>query len=971
MHTKQINSGKSDKRKSLLIIRLLPFGLLIFIYMLLLARPLFIAAGRSSDTVPVTSIQRITSRVNATNFIFLAPDDMDLAILKSHNGDFEIGQNGEYTINVINVGSDLIESPITVTDNLPLGLTPISVVAQGWETCEITEQIVTCAYSNTTGLPASVNLPPISLSVIVDERAAPEVTNFAVVANDNDENADNNIASDTTTIVSADLEVSKSVSPAVVAEGDTIDYTIAILNNGPSTTTGVLLTDTLPGGVTFSSANSSKGSYDSTTGLWSVGDITNGEVVTLTIAATVDLGTKGLTIVNSTDGLKSDLYDYDDSNNTDSTSFRVESTVLTGLVTDAVTSSPVISANIILTDSVNHIYSSTTTANGWYTFTDSTSTPLSAGEFTIKASKEGYEPITATSVLIEDEVNRLDIQLDTTDLFITKKDGRTTVIPGQILTYTVAITNVGSINASDLIITDVLDTHLSYITDTLGITHTEPTTNTLVWNIDDGLEPDAERSFLVIFKVADALPSPTTEITNTVEVKTSSPEANLTNNIAQDVNTSTGSPNVSITKSVSPSQARTGQNVTYKIKVSNSGSAPVTDVEVVDNFSLYLNLTSVSTTAGTATTNTTTRKVTVEIDVIDPDEEVTITVIGRVNTTATSNRFVSNFAKLSYLFGGGTTTKNSNTVSFQLIASSTLPGTGGKEPLNQTDSRDAKLLWPGLIIAVLLGALGLLSLGYAYWVRSKNSEWSSWCLKMGILLIFVAAFFGISAFGLRSLATEETPRALLRNPKSLAVSKRSMSEALIFESVQAPVLLSDDPEDLPDYPIPTPTITVAANAGEKEPDTSPVEWIAIPDLGIDTVVKYVPYDGLTWLIDGLKQEVAWMGDTSWPGLSGNVALAGHVTLSEGVNGPFRHLNLLDNNDTISLYTQENIYTYLVRDKSVVEETDMSVLESGDDQMLTLITCTDWDGSIGFYKKRLVVIADLIRVDPLRIEARGN
>ena len=179
MHTKQINSGKSDKRKSLLIIRLLPFGLLIFIYMLLLARPLFIAAGRSSDTVPVTSIQRITSRVNATNFIFLAPDDMDLAILKSHNGDFEIGQNGEYTINVINVGSDLIESPITVTDNLPLGLTPISVIAQEWGTCEITGQLVTCVYSNTTGLPASVNLPPISLSVIVDERAAPETRRTA------------------------------------------------------------------------------------------------------------------------------------------------------------------------------------------------------------------------------------------------------------------------------------------------------------------------------------------------------------------------------------------------------------------------------------------------------------------------------------------------------------------------------------------------------------------------------------------------------------------------------------------------------------------------------------------------------------------------------------------------------------------------------------------------------------------------
>jgi uncharacterized repeat protein (TIGR01451 family) len=108
------------------------------------------------------------------------------------------------------------------------------------------------------------------LTVSVDELAAPVVTNTANLSNANDVNSTNNVANDETTIVSADLQVSKSVSPAIAAEGATVDYTISILNQGPSSTTGVVLTDTLPAGVTFSSANPSRGNYNPGTGIWSV-----------------------------------------------------------------------------------------------------------------------------------------------------------------------------------------------------------------------------------------------------------------------------------------------------------------------------------------------------------------------------------------------------------------------------------------------------------------------------------------------------------------------------------------------------------------------------------------------------------------------------------------------------------------------------------------------------------------------------
>ena len=55
-------------------------------------------------------------------------------------------------------------------------------------------------------------------------------------------------------ILEADLAVTKVDDPDPVYFGDTITYTIDVVNNGPDAAVGVLLTDTLPAGVTFVSA---------------------------------------------------------------------------------------------------------------------------------------------------------------------------------------------------------------------------------------------------------------------------------------------------------------------------------------------------------------------------------------------------------------------------------------------------------------------------------------------------------------------------------------------------------------------------------------------------------------------------------------------------------------------------------------------------------------------------------------------
>lgn len=106
-----------------------------------------------------------------------------------------------------------------------------------------------------------------------------------------------------------------------------------------------------------------------------------------------------------------------------------------------------------------------------------------------------------------------------------------------------------------------------------------------------------------------------------------------------------------------------------------------------------------------------------------------------------------------------------------------------------------------------------------------------------------------------------------------------------------------------------------------------------------------------------------MGDTSWPGLGGNTSLAGHVTLRDGSDGPFRNLDQLQPGQEVIVYTEKNIYTYRVRSSQEVDVSDVSPIQQSNEPLLTLITCTQWDQEERMYQKRLVVTGELVEVRP--------
>ena len=109
----------------------------------------------------------------------------DLAINKSHVGDFVASSNAHYAIDVSNVGNANSTGTITVTDTLPVSLSYVNASGTDWS-CGAFGQLVTCTHPG--GLPIGDSLPTIDVEVGVDASAIPSVSNTASVANDNDTN---------------------------------------------------------------------------------------------------------------------------------------------------------------------------------------------------------------------------------------------------------------------------------------------------------------------------------------------------------------------------------------------------------------------------------------------------------------------------------------------------------------------------------------------------------------------------------------------------------------------------------------------------------------------------------------------------------------------------------------------------------------------------------------------------------------
>ncbi|MDW8239500.1 MAG: tandem-95 repeat protein [Acidobacteriota bacterium] len=120
------------------------------------------------------------------------------------------------------------------------------------------------------------------------------------------------------TVNRVELILTMTVNNPTPSVGDTVVYTLTLTNNGPDVATNVTVTDQLPSGLTFSSYTASQGTYNSSTGVWTVGNLPVNATVTLVLRATVNAGTTGRTLNNSATATASGQCELNLTNNTDS-----------------------------------------------------------------------------------------------------------------------------------------------------------------------------------------------------------------------------------------------------------------------------------------------------------------------------------------------------------------------------------------------------------------------------------------------------------------------------------------------------------------------------------------------------------------------------------------------------------------------------------------------------------------------------
>lgn len=431
--------------------------------------------------------------------------------------------------------------------------------------------------------------------------------------------------------------------------------------------------------------------------------------------------------------------------------------------------------------------------------------------------------------------------------------------------------------------------------------------------------------------------------------------------------TGTITPNPGVVVRVSPASAKVNETLTFIITITNPGLAPALNAILSDSFPTYIDVTNVTATEGSITRGT--HSVSVSIGTIAPGDTISVIIDVKVNTGATRTETVTNIVTLTYDVGKSKT----GSVSYRVEAGSTLPGTG-EISLEEAQSRGVDISL--LFLAGTLVLAGIFALWYAIWARSNPTPAPRWLPAAGLLVIAAALVVGGYGVGLwpapsepkvtsQPIAAANTPQhspTATKPPQQLAgysilpAFPGGGGAEYIFQTPEAVVTL-------PSYPVPSPTLA-ATEAGQEPPDTSAIVRLEIPALEVNAVVKYVPFDGTTWLISGLREEIAWLGDTSWPGLGGNTVLAGHVTVRGLGNGPFRYLDQLATGDTVTVYTEKNVYTYRVREQSIVGENDLWVTEGVQGSQLTLVTCTDWSDEFKLYVRRLVIFADLEKTEPI-------
>jgi uncharacterized repeat protein (TIGR01451 family) len=202
----------------------------------------------------------------------------DIAVTMADSPDpVSVGQNLTYTAQIFNNGPDAAGS-VSFFSPKPSSVNHVSVSAsQG--ACQGTAPVYCNLGDLASGAMATVTM------VATPTAAGTLNRNASAQSSSTDSNTANNSASVSTTVnAAADLAITITDSPDPVKKRRNLTYMINVVNNGPSTASGVTVTDILPSDIVFVSATPSQGSCSGTvTVTCNFGNLASGGIANVTI----------------------------------------------------------------------------------------------------------------------------------------------------------------------------------------------------------------------------------------------------------------------------------------------------------------------------------------------------------------------------------------------------------------------------------------------------------------------------------------------------------------------------------------------------------------------------------------------------------------------------------------------------------------------------------------------------------------
>ncbi|HUM26565.1 MAG TPA: lamin tail domain-containing protein [Anaerolineales bacterium] len=240
-----------------------------------------------TNSANATSLEPDTNPGNNPASQLITPKiiDLSLATISSSPSLPLLGDDVTFTIKVTNNGA-AVATGVTVKVVLTPDLTYVSDDGGGTYNSATGTWVVGAltsapAAGSSATIKIKANIPTTGAKIITAEVwTADQFDNDSTPAN----SSEDDYATKTVTVDQADLEITNTVS-STTPPTKYVQFTISVINHGPNDATGVTVKDVLPAGVEYISDN--LGTYNSVSGIWAIGFLGNGATTTLIINARI------------------------------------------------------------------------------------------------------------------------------------------------------------------------------------------------------------------------------------------------------------------------------------------------------------------------------------------------------------------------------------------------------------------------------------------------------------------------------------------------------------------------------------------------------------------------------------------------------------------------------------------------------------------------------------------------------------